>query len=43
MLSRAFHLPSTSQAELLRRISDLNADPQVDGILVQLPLPTASP
>lgn len=30
---------STSQEELLALIADLNADPQVDGILVQLPLP----
>jgi methylenetetrahydrofolate dehydrogenase (NADP+)/methenyltetrahydrofolate cyclohydrolase len=30
---------STSQAELLALIARLNADPQVDGILVQLPLP----
>ena len=30
---------STSQAELLALIARLNEDPQVDGILVQLPLP----
>jgi methylenetetrahydrofolate dehydrogenase (NADP+)/methenyltetrahydrofolate cyclohydrolase len=30
---------STGEAELLRLISSLNADPQVHGILVQLPLP----
>ena len=30
---------STSQAALLKLIADLNADPAVDGILVQLPLP----
>ncbi|MEC7763036.1 MAG: bifunctional methylenetetrahydrofolate dehydrogenase/methenyltetrahydrofolate cyclohydrolase FolD [Pseudomonadota bacterium] len=30
---------STSEAELLALISQLNADPQVHGILVQLPLP----
>lgn len=30
---------STSQAELLDLIARLNRDPQVDGILVQLPLP----
>jgi methylenetetrahydrofolate dehydrogenase (NADP+) / methenyltetrahydrofolate cyclohydrolase len=29
----------TSQAELLRLVAALNADPAVDGILVQLPLP----
>ena len=28
-----------SQDELLRRIQELNADPKVDGLLVQLPLP----
>ncbi|MBP9202590.1 MAG: bifunctional 5,10-methylenetetrahydrofolate dehydrogenase/5,10-methenyltetrahydrofolate cyclohydrolase [Kofleriaceae bacterium] len=30
---------STSQAELLALVATLNADPSVDGILVQLPLP----
>ncbi len=30
---------STSERELLARIEDLNTDPDVDGILVQLPLP----
>jgi len=30
---------STVQAELLQKIDQLNADPQVHGILVQLPLP----
>jgi methylenetetrahydrofolate dehydrogenase (NADP+)/methenyltetrahydrofolate cyclohydrolase len=30
---------STSQSELLSRIDHLNRDPQVNGILVQLPLP----
>ncbi|MEW5879708.1 MAG: bifunctional methylenetetrahydrofolate dehydrogenase/methenyltetrahydrofolate cyclohydrolase FolD [Pseudomonadota bacterium] len=34
------HLPAqTSEAELLARIAALNADPEVHGILVQLPLP----
>ena len=34
------HLPSgTSGAEVLARITALNADPAVDGILLQLPLP----
>lgn len=28
-----------SEAQLLRRIAELNADPDIDGILVQLPLP----
>jgi methylenetetrahydrofolate dehydrogenase (NADP+)/methenyltetrahydrofolate cyclohydrolase len=31
--------PTITQAELLARIDALNADPEVDGILVQLPLP----
>jgi methylenetetrahydrofolate dehydrogenase (NADP+) / methenyltetrahydrofolate cyclohydrolase len=31
----------TSEQELLSVVADLNADPQVDGILVQLPLPDA--
>ena len=30
---------TTSQEELLGKIDDLNRDPEVDGILVQLPLP----
>jgi methylenetetrahydrofolate dehydrogenase (NADP+) / methenyltetrahydrofolate cyclohydrolase len=39
--SFAFDLPgSISREELLRQVAALNADPQVDGILVQLPLPT---
>ena len=34
------HLPeSMTDAELLELIAELNADPQVNGILVQLPLP----
>nr|B8HXS0.1 RecName: Full=Bifunctional protein FolD; Includes: RecName: Full=Methylenetetrahydrofolate dehydrogenase; Includes: RecName: Full=Methenyltetrahydrofolate cyclohydrolase [Cyanothece sp. PCC 7425] len=34
------HLPTeTTQAELLTLINQLNQDPRVDGILVQLPLP----
>lgn len=38
--SRTRHLPaSTTEAELLAEIAALNADPAVDGILVQLPLP----
>lgn len=38
--SRDFDLPpTTTQAELVRLIDELNADPQVHGILVQLPLP----
>lgn len=40
MLSRHEHLAvSTSQDELLKLIAELNADPSVHGILVQLPLP----
>ena len=39
-LSRAYDLPeSTTQEELLTLIDRLNADPAIDGILVQLPLP----
>ena len=39
-LSRAYDLPdTTAQAELLALIQQLNADPEIDGILVQLPLP----
>jgi methylenetetrahydrofolate dehydrogenase (NADP+) / methenyltetrahydrofolate cyclohydrolase len=39
--SFAFDLPgSISREELLSQVAALNADPQVDGILVQLPLPT---
>lgn len=38
--SATIHLPeATSQAMLLAEIARLNADPAVDGILVQLPLP----
>jgi methylenetetrahydrofolate dehydrogenase (NADP+)/methenyltetrahydrofolate cyclohydrolase len=34
------HLPeTTSQAELLERIAQLNARPEIDAVLVQLPLP----
>jgi methylenetetrahydrofolate dehydrogenase (NADP+)/methenyltetrahydrofolate cyclohydrolase len=40
--SFAYDLPqSTSEAQLLGLIDDLNRDVQVDGILVQLPLPEA--
>ncbi|MEE8427871.1 MAG: bifunctional methylenetetrahydrofolate dehydrogenase/methenyltetrahydrofolate cyclohydrolase FolD [Gammaproteobacteria bacterium] len=40
IISRAYDLPSdTSQTELLKLIGNLNEDPEVDGILVQLPLP----
>ena len=38
--SRAYDLPaSTTQAEILAMIDELNADPSIHGILVQLPLP----
>ncbi|MFT6986553.1 MAG: methylenetetrahydrofolate dehydrogenase (NADP+)/methenyltetrahydrofolate cyclohydrolase [Psychromonas sp.] len=38
--SKSFDLPATtSQAELLSLIDDLNADSTIDGILVQFPLP----
>lgn len=40
MHSRHYHLSAeTSQAELLALVGKLNRDPDVDGILVQLPLP----
>jgi methylenetetrahydrofolate dehydrogenase (NADP+)/methenyltetrahydrofolate cyclohydrolase len=42
LLSKAFDLPEhTTQAQLLALIDQLNADPQIDGILVQLPLPAS--
>jgi len=40
MNSYEFKLPdTTSEAELIAKVEELNADPNVDGILVQLPLP----
>ncbi|MCH8221598.1 MAG: bifunctional methylenetetrahydrofolate dehydrogenase/methenyltetrahydrofolate cyclohydrolase FolD [Proteobacteria bacterium] len=40
ILSKAFDLPAdTSQAKLLELIDQLNQDEEIDGILVQLPLP----
>lgn len=40
ILGRTINLPaSTRQAELLQTIDDLNADPEVHGILVQMPVP----
>ena len=40
ILSKAFDLPSeTTEVELLKLLDQLNADPTIDGILVQLPLP----
>lgn len=39
--SRSYELPSeTTQDDLLKLVDKLNGDPAVDGILVQLPLPT---
>ncbi|ACS86435.1 bifunctional methylenetetrahydrofolate dehydrogenase/methenyltetrahydrofolate cyclohydrolase FolD [Musicola paradisiaca] len=39
-VSRAYDLPATTtESELLTLIDTLNADPAIDGILVQLPLP----
>ncbi|WP_237388207.1 bifunctional methylenetetrahydrofolate dehydrogenase/methenyltetrahydrofolate cyclohydrolase FolD [Xenorhabdus sp. Sc-CR9] len=39
-MSRSYDLPdTTSEAELLSLIDNLNADTEIDGILVQLPLP----
>ncbi|MCU7555705.1 bifunctional methylenetetrahydrofolate dehydrogenase/methenyltetrahydrofolate cyclohydrolase FolD [Alteromonas sp. ASW11-19] len=39
-VSRSFDLPAdTSQADLLKLVDDLNEDREIDGILVQLPLP----
>lgn len=38
--SLSYELPAdTAQADLLKLVDDLNANPDVDGILVQLPLP----
>ena len=40
--SRQIRLPSTTtEAELLRLVDELNRDPRVHGLLVQLPLPDA--
>jgi len=40
LATQSIRLPAaTSQAELLAVVTRLNADPEVDGILVQLPLP----
>ena len=40
LASRVLELPvETSQEELLGRVAELNADPEIHGILVQLPLP----
>jgi methylenetetrahydrofolate dehydrogenase (NADP+)/methenyltetrahydrofolate cyclohydrolase len=40
ILSRSYDLPdSTTQDELVALIDELNDDPEIDGILVQLPVP----
>jgi methylenetetrahydrofolate dehydrogenase (NADP+)/methenyltetrahydrofolate cyclohydrolase len=40
LLSREHRLPAdVAEAELLALLRDLNADPAIDGVLVQLPLP----
>ncbi len=40
LLSKKFVLPGeTKEQELLELVAKLNADPEIDGILVQLPLP----
>ena len=40
LLSKSWDLPAdTTQQQLLELIDALNADPEIDGILVQLPLP----
>jgi methylenetetrahydrofolate dehydrogenase (NADP+)/methenyltetrahydrofolate cyclohydrolase len=40
LVSKEFTLPATTtQAELLALVDELNNDPEIDGILVQLPLP----
>ncbi len=42
MLGFAHNLPdTTTEAELLDLVGELNADGRIDGILVQLPLPRA--
>ncbi|WP_428267280.1 bifunctional 5,10-methylenetetrahydrofolate dehydrogenase/5,10-methenyltetrahydrofolate cyclohydrolase [Haliangium sp.] len=38
--AQVLHLPAeTSQAEVLARIDELNRNPEIDGVLIQLPLP----
>ncbi len=40
ILSRSYDLPAeTTQFELLKIVDQLNTDPAIDGILIQLPLP----
>ncbi len=39
--STLVHLPgSTSEAELLKKVDELNNDPEIDGFIVQVPLPS---
>ena len=40
-VSKSFDLPATTtvKSEILDLIEQLNSDPEIDGILVQLPLP----
>ena len=41
IIPKTFHLPqNTNKDELIRLIDQLNTDPEINGILVQLPLPT---
>jgi methylenetetrahydrofolate dehydrogenase (NADP+) / methenyltetrahydrofolate cyclohydrolase len=41
LISRNYHLPAETRSnELLHLVAELNADDDVDGILVQLPLPS---
>lgn len=41
-ISKAYDLPeTTSEANLIALITELNQQPEIDGILVQLPLPSA--
>lgn len=37
--SSLFHYADISEADLLAKIAELNADPELDGFIVQLPLP----
>ncbi|RZC42396.1 THF DHG CYH C domain containing protein, partial [Asbolus verrucosus] len=40
IISKTIRLPATSsEAEIISKVEELNSDPQVDGILVQLPVP----
>lgn len=37
--SSLFHYEDISEADLLAKVAELNADPELDGFLIQLPLP----